>query len=290
MPLRSLTALTLAAVTALVLATAGGAAASTPRIVALTPFTANALAALNVPVYARGDMPGARDDYLPSVRSIRKLPLSHPNGPNMEQLALMNPTLVLSSPEWSKGEKTMRQLGMEVVDSDPQSVAAVPGETIRIGRLVGKLALAKKRAANQRQAIATAQKRAKRHPRVLLVLGVGRTPYAFLANSWGGDVVKQAGGTLITGGMKNSGGFARIQNEFVVDQKPDVIVAVPHGTTDAAGRRELATFLRTNPAWQDTPAVKAGKLFVAENNALLQATPLAASLVSFVQTQYLENR
>ena len=125
---------------------------------------------------------------------------------------------------------------------------------------------------------------------MLLILGVGRTPYAFLRNSWGGDVVRQAGGTLITKGLTGSGGFARISNEYVVQQKPDVIIAVPHSATTAADRRSIAAFLKSNPAWQDTPAARNGRLRVATDNQLLQAWPSAAQTIANVQTKYLKNR
>lgn len=278
-----------AAATALTLA--GSASAAVPkRIVALTPFTANALAALNVKPIARGDMPGSNDRYLDSVRNIKTLPLSHPNGPNMEQLAVLNPGLVLSSPEWSKGNKTMQQLGMKVVNSDPQRVRDVPMQTEKIADLVDKSALGKTRAGQQARAIAAAKSRAQTHPTVLLILGVGRTPYAFLENSWGGDVIKQAGGRLITKDLQNGGGFQRISNEYVVEQNPDVIIAVPHGTTSSADRDALATALKTNVAWQDTSAMKNGRLYVSANNDLLQASPLVPTVITDVQKQYLKNR
>ena len=288
-----LAVLTLAALTALALtltATGGASAANTKRVVALTPFTANALASLGIVPIARGDMPGSNDRYVAKVQNIKKLTLSHPNGPNMEKLAVLNPSLVLSSPQWNKGNTTMRQLGMKVVLSDPQTVDAVPEQTKVIGRLVGKTKLGIDRAAVQAKNIAAAKRAAKRHPTVLLILGVGHTPYAFLKNSWGGDVITQAGGKLITGGLSNSGGFARISNEFVVEQNPDVIIAVPHGTTNAADRRELAKYLGDNPAWKGTKAVQNHRLFVSKDNALLQASPLAATVITYVQQQYLKNR
>ena len=69
----------------------------------------------------------------------------------------------------------------------------------------------------------------KTHPTVLMVLGVGRTPYVFLSNSWGGSIVKAAGGKLLGGELKDSGGFVKVSDEYVVQQDPDVILAVPHG-------------------------------------------------------------
>jgi len=277
------------AVTAAALALAAVPATAAPpkRVVALTPFTANITSALGVKPAAIGETLGGNENYAKALAGVKRLPLSHPNGPNMEQLAVLNPQLVLSSPTWRKGNQTMRQLQIQVVESDPTSVADVPVQTARIGKLLGREKAANRLAKQQRAHIATAKKRAIRHPSVLLVLGVGRTPYAFLENSWGGDVIKQAGGRLITKGLKNSGGFARISNEYVIDQNPDIIIAVPHG--NAKDMDGLANFLRTNPAWQDTKAVQEGHLYVSTDNALLQAWTSAAISIHDVQKQYLRN-
>ena len=85
---------------------------------------------------------------------------------------------------------------------------------------------------------------------MLLILGVGRTPFAFLPNSWGGDMVRNAGGTLLTGGRNDRGGFARISDEVVVAEDPDVIIAVPHAA--AKDIPSIARYLRSNPAWSTT--------------------------------------
>lgn len=269
---------------------AAPAAAASQRIVTLSPFTANALASLRVTPTAIGVMPGTNDFYASRLRNVRRLSLSHPNGPNMEQLAVLNPSLVLSSPEWRKGETTMRQLGIKVVESDPQTVAAVPGQMRRIGALVGQARKANALADQQITRTRVARNAARTHPTVLLILGVGRTPYAFLRNSWGGDVVRQAGGRLITQGLTGSGGFARISNEYVVQQNPDVIIAVPHAATTAADRKSIAAFLGSNPAWKDTKAARNGRLYVSPDNQLLQAWPSAAQTIYNVQTKFLKNR
>ena len=66
------------------------------------------------------------------------LTLTHPLGPNMEQLATYNPSIVLSSKTWQRGTPAMRKLGMKVYESDPNSVAAVGTETRAIGKLLGR--------------------------------------------------------------------------------------------------------------------------------------------------------
>ena len=94
--------------------------AKAPRIVALTPFAANTLAKLGViPVGDRPDA-GRAERFSPKLKGVKVLPLSHPNGPNLEQLASLDPDLVLSSPTWAKGNQAMENLGIQVVVHEPR--------------------------------------------------------------------------------------------------------------------------------------------------------------------------
>src|SRR3954454_20011726 len=93
----------LAALLALLLLASTAHAAGPGRVVALTPFTANVLAQLGVASVAVGE-PGAGEEALdPRLRNVRRLTLSHPNGPNLEQLVTLRPDAVFSSPIWRAG-------------------------------------------------------------------------------------------------------------------------------------------------------------------------------------------
>ncbi len=278
----------LALLAALVVLAAAPAAHAAPRVVALTPFTANTLAIFGVTPLAIGETVGGGEHFSRRLADVERLPMAHPNGPNMEQVAVLNPQLVLSAPVWKKGNDQMRQLGTRVVEIDPRTVADVPKATRWIGALVGLPRAANELAAKQRTHVRAAVARARSHPRVLLVLGVGRASFAFLPTSWGGDVVKQAGGKLITEGLSASGGYARISDEYVIARNPDVIIAVPHGNPDEIPR--LTRFLRTNPAWSTTKAARTGRVYVSNDNALLQPWTSPAQTIADVQTKYLKNR
>lgn len=283
---RRLALLAVALVALLVVAAAPAQAEM--RVVALTPFTANTLAALGVQPLAIGQTLGGNDRFVRSLRETRRLQLSHPNGPNLEQLATLEPELVLTASTWAKGSQGMRALGMKVVESEPRTVADVPRETEWIGALVGQKARAKQLADQQRRHIAAAQRRARRHPTVLVVLGVGRSPFAFLPSSWGGDVVRRAGGRLLTAGLKGDGGFAKISDEVVVQRNPDIIIAVPHG--NAGSLAKTGEYLRSNPAWKNTKAARNGRIYISTDNSLLQPWPSAAKTIADVQKKFLKNR
>jgi iron complex transport system substrate-binding protein len=197
-----------AALTALaLLALAIPAQAAPKRIAALTPFTGNTLAEIGVRPVAIGQTLGGRDRIDPRLKGVPTLALSHPNGPNVEQLAVRNPQLVLSAPIWRKGEAAMKRLGMTVAYSDPRNVADVFTQTRRIGALVGKRTAAERLAARQAAEVAAARRGIRKHPSVLLIMGVGRTSYAMLANSWGGEAPQglRRYGQFVAAGLHRSG-------------------------------------------------------------------------------------
>jgi iron complex transport system substrate-binding protein len=282
---RTLTASLLALLLAAVPAAAQ--AKTYKRVAALTPFTANTLAELGVRPVAIGQTLGGQDRLDARLRGVPTLALSHPAGPNLEQLAVRNPQLVLSAPIWKKGEAGMRRLGMKVAYSDPRSVHDLVADTKAIGALVGKSSAAARLAARQTAAIHAASAGIRKRPTVLLIMGVGRTSYAMLANSWGGDIVRRAGGRLLTGGLTASGGYARISDEAVVQRNPDVIIAVPHGSPSSIPK--LAKYLANKAGWKNTKAARHKRVYVATGNSLLQAYTDPGRIIRDVRSKFLGN-
>ena len=285
--MRRVVAAALAALALLALSAAPAGAAVPKRIVALTPFTANTLAALGVKPVAIGETLGGRERFNKRLKGVRALPMGHPLGPNLEQLASLNPQLVFNSPTFRKGSAGMRELKIKVVESDPTNIAESVAQTRRIGRIVGKRKQADKLALKLLKGVAKARQKIRDRPTVLVILGVGRTPFAFLPNSWGGDVVRNAGGELLTGGRNDRGGFARISDEVVVAEDPDVIIAVPHAA--AKDIPSIARYLRSNPAWSTTRAVRDKRVYVSTDNSLLQAGTDAGTVIREVRRKYLKN-
>jgi ABC-type Fe3+-hydroxamate transport system substrate-binding protein len=266
---------------------AAPASAAPKRIVALTPFSANTVAELGVRPVAIGHTLGGNERFSRKLRGVPKLALSHPNGPNLEQLAELRPKLVFSSPTWRKGAVTMRRLKMRVEEVDPPRLADLPAATRYIGHLIGRVKPARRFAARLTREIRAATRGIRSRPEVLMVLGVGRTPFAFLPNSWGGDVIRRAGGRLVTGGAKAGGGFARISDEKILEADPDVIIAVPHGNPGDLDRIEEE--LRNNQYWKFTKAGQTGAIHVSTDNSLLQAGTDVGRTIRTVRQRYLKN-
>ncbi len=266
---------------------ASSRAAPPQRIVALTPFAANTLAKLGVTPVAIGETLGGSERFSPKLKGVTTLPLSHPNGPNLEQLASLDPDLVFSSRTWAKGNQAMEGLGIDVSLHDPRSIDGALADTFEIGTIVGRKHYARDLLQGMRTQIDAARKGIKARPKVMLILGVGRTPFTFLPNSWGGDIVTKAGGRLLTGGVSSGSGFERISDEVVVAENPDVIIAVPHANEDDIP--SLTEYLRSNPAWSSTNAARNGRVYVSVDNSLLQAGTDIARTIRKVRRAYLKN-
>jgi iron complex transport system substrate-binding protein len=181
----------------------------------------------------------------------------------------------------------MERLGIDVVLHDPRSIDGALADTFKIGTLVGRKHYARDLLQSMRKRVDAAAAGIRAHPKVMLILGVGRTPFTFLPNSWGGDIVTRAGGELLTGGVSSDSGFERISDEVVVAENPDVIIAVPHA--NASDIPSLTEYLRSNPAWASTNAARNGRVYISVDNSLLQAGTDIAATIRKVRRAYLKN-
>jgi iron complex transport system substrate-binding protein len=272
---------------ALALGAASAGAKVPKRIVALTPFAANTLAKLGVTPVGIGQTVGGNERFDPRLKGVTVLPLSHPDGPNLEQLVSLRPELVLSTKTWAKGNQAIANLGIKVTTREPVRVNGVFGKTLAIGRLVGKLPQARKLVAQEKAAIGRARKGITKRPKVMVILGVGQSPFTFLPNSWGGDIVRKSGAEILSGGLKAGSGFERISDEVVVAEDPEVIIVVPHGNVEDVS--SIARYFENDPAWGATTAAKEGHIYISTNNSLLQAGTDVGATIEEIRNDYLHN-
>lgn len=263
-------------------------AAKQKRVVSISPFAASAMIKMGVRPIAIGQTIGGDRRLDPRLKRVRKLTLTHPNGPNLEQLAKLRPDIVFTSDRWAKGTPAMKRLGIRVIKADPINLGQVYPVITKIGKALGK----KKQANNLKRSIQNRIRTAIRgvpspRPKILVVLGIGNTAMAFLKTSWGGQLVQKAGGTLVTGGASNSGGFARLSDEVVVAENPDIIVVVPHGNSDQMD--QLVPYIKNNEAWKTTNAVKDNKIYVSTDNELLQAGTDVGQIIGGIRSKWLKN-
>lgn len=279
----------LALIVALAISGGDATAAKKKKIVALTPFSANSLAYTGTVPVAVGVQAVGNKAGSPKLKRVRKLTLSHPNGPNMEEITKIDPDVVLSASSWAKGNKTMKDLAITVRNMDPATVKQVVPKLKAIGNAYGnkkKTAAYAKKVQKQIRYATTGRKITKR-PKVLLILGVGRSPNLFLKNSWGASVMKAAGATLLGSELSASSGFQRVSDEYILQQDPDIIIAVPHGATKDIP--EIQKYYENNPAWSSTRAVQTGNVKMITDDALLQPDTDVGNTIKRLRTKYLKN-
>lgn len=264
------------------------------RVVTLTPFGSNIVARLGVRPVAVGSDVGNGIRIHSGLSRVPRLKLSHPDGPNLEQLLRLKPDLLLSSPNWRVGNAKLRRRGLAVSDAwEPTKVNNVSPSVRRIAKLVGKSSRANTITRQIDSGIRAARVGIRSNPRVLLVLGVGRQTIAFLPNSWGADMVRYAGGRLVTGGLRASfdaglpGSFAPLSDEEVLRRNPDVIIVVPHGNKSSLPN--TAKFFRNKPGWRGTRAARSNRIHIANADTLLQSSDNPGAVIRQVRSAFLRN-
>jgi iron complex transport system substrate-binding protein len=264
------------------------------RVVTLTPFGSNVVARLGVRPVAVGNDVASGIRLHSGLARVPRLTLSHPDGPNLEQLLRLKPDLLLSSPNWRVGNAKLRRRKLAVSDAwEPTKVNNVSPSVRRIAKLVGRSSRANAITRQIDGGIRAARVGIRSNPRVLLVLGVGRQTIAFLPNSWGADMVRYAGGRLVTGGLRASfdaglpGSFAPLSDEEVLRRNPDVIIVVPHGNRSSLPN--TVKFFRNKPGWKGTKAARNNRIHVADADNLLQASDNPGGVIRYVRRSFLRN-
>ncbi len=295
------------AVTAtMMLMPSGAEAKKTPkRIIALTPFSANVLADLGIRPRAVGEIPigdGAANPYNAKIKrwiragKIRQLTLSHGNrGPNREVVTKLNPGLILSERTWRESTRYFRDVArIKVLEAEPVKTGQIGAKIKNIGKAVGKKKKAKKLAkkyTKRLKNVSNAKRKIKNRKRVLVLMGFGGDSHllAFTGKSWGGNLVKRAGGRLLTSGLEKgdssqlaiSGGFVSISPEVVLQREPWALIVVPHGNPSEIA--SIKQSIRSNVTLQNTNAVRNGRLFFSTDNALLQSNTNTNKVVKRVR-------
>ena len=224
---------------------------STPRIVALLPFAADQLIELGVTPVAvpliRGNTPAAWE-------GIPRVTVDHSAGPNIEQLIAMGPDVVVTSSVYAQFVPAIESAtDARVVIMDVDSVDHVSQHIKDLGEIAGVPGDAADYAGSIESRLG-ARDRAGDPIDVLGVFGTPHAFYAFLPDSYLGDLVAHAGGAMITGDMESHSvfrGLAPLSMEVVLERDPDLLLVVFHGSEDSA-----RAMLEADALWSGLSAVQ----------------------------------
>lgn len=254
------------------------------RVVALSPSIVEVMYAVGAPPAAR--VSSARypqpANALPAVGSSYQ--------PNLEQIAQQTPDLIvvdtqIQSPQ-TVGE--LAKLGAPIFSLRLQTVDDVTKALRTVGRLMGKNEEGEQAAKGIEAKLAAVQAKLPpeaERPKVLVMVGTADAFWAAKPDSFAGDVMKRLGArNLVSGGPDTTQfpGFTTYSLEQIAQIDPDaifVISAVPNGPPTS---RQLAS----NPAWSSLRAVKAGRVYEAPAETLVQsAGPRVGEAIDLIAPQ-----
>jgi len=240
------------------------------RIAALTAQAAEMLVDLGVKPILRPDSP---HEPAPELRDTPTISIEHAAGPNLEQLVAAQPDLVISSSTFAQFIPSIESATeAPVLTLDVRSVADIKDNA----RLLGELLKRSAQAESLIEAIDASVARTNlggtgvppvagraaptEAPKVFALFGAPSAFYAFLPETYLGDLVDIAGGRLIAVGESSDSryrGFAPIGMESLLAADPDCVLTVAHSPSGDAGETKLDS-LRADPAWSSLRAVREG--------------------------------
>ena len=225
---------------------------------------------------ACGFRPVARPNISPEfiypleAHDIPSFGVSHSAGPNLEQLAVARPDLLISSPTYSQFIPSIEEaLGIPVLVHDVTSVNGIMEKIRTYGSLVGCEQKAELAVQDLTGRIETLREGLPEEgPNVLAIFGTSQVFIALTANSYLGDMIGLMGGQLINEGdpiyvSRRTGEtnpkYTPFSMEKVVERNPDVILVVRHGSPSEAREEHFAS-LFDDPAWGGLKAVEEGRV------------------------------
>lgn len=238
------------------------------RIVALAPNLTEIAFAAGAGAQVVGA--GVPDDYPAAVDTLPRfsiLPL------DFEALAALEPQLALATDQVNnpRDAAILETLGIHTAFFTFDQVGDIFRAIEEVGRLAATSPSADRAADSLREAFADVRRRTAgltSRPRVLFLIG-DETLYAFGRHSYVQDLVEAAGGESLTADLDRRAPV--LTEEFVVEQRPDVIVG-------AWGRGyDVARLGQLHPAWHDVPAIRDGRVFTVDADLFLRPGPRVVS-------------
>lgn len=234
------------------------------RVVSLAPnltelvFAAGAGRSL-VGVTASCDFPPPAD----TVTEVSALPV------DFEAIAARRPGLVVATDQINapRASETLSALDLPTYFFSFGSVDDVFAALRAMGMLLGRPAAAADSARALEQAFDEVRRRTEdveRRPRVLVLIG-DETLYGFGAGSYIHTLVRAAGGRSVTADL--DAGAPTLSEEYVLEQKPDVIVGAWGADYDPDRLLEL------HPTWDVVPAVRDERVYSLPAALLLRPGP-----------------
>lgn len=205
--------------------------------------------------------------------SYKKLPeryknvpeVGQPMEPSVEAVKKVNPTHVLSVSTIKDEMKPFyKQLNMKGYFYDYDSLNGMEKSITELGKQFNREKKAKELNDHLNTVKANIESKVakeKKHPKVLILMGIPGSYLVATDQSYIGDLVKIAGGENVI--QDHSKQYISSNTEHLVNVNPDIILRLPHGMPDEVKKMFQKEF-KQNDIWKHFKAVKNNQVYDLE--------------------------
>lgn len=242
---------------------------SSQRIVCITPSTTEIAYALGL-----GDRIVGVDvysDYPPEA--VLKQKISNIYTPNPEEVASLNPDLVLMYSFFGKGDPyvdAIANLGINVIALKPTNLSSIINDILLVGKAAGKIEEAETLALQLNETVSYIVAKVQSvtaKPNVYVEYWYP-PPWTFGPNTWGDEIIRLAGGVNAFGDAPTD--YVETTDEEVIAKNPDIIISL-YG----AQHLHFATLeeMKQRNGWTSINAVQNGKVYLLDENLIVRPGP-----------------
>lgn len=239
------------------------------RIVCIAPSTTEIAYALGL-----GDKIVGVDvysDYPPEAVSKQKI--SNIYTPNPEEVAALNPDLVLMYSFFGPGDPNVdaiEGLGINVIALKPTNLSGIINNIMLVGKATGKIEEAETLTLQLNEKISYIVSKVHNvttKPSVYIEYWYP-PPWTFGPNTWGDEIIRLAGGINAFGDAPTD--YVETTDEEVIAENPDVIISL-YG----AQHLHFATLeeMKQREGWASIKAVQNGKVYLLDENLIVRPGP-----------------
>lgn len=227
------------------------------RIATLLPFAADQLIKMGVKPVCVPELRGKKTE---SWKGIPTVQLDHSGGPNLEQLISVSPDYIITATTYAQFMDRIESITKsKVIYMDINSIENVYEHINTLGEIsknkvkASELVLDIKNKFNS-----TVENNSESNVNVLAIFGTPHSFYAFLPESFLGDLVEKAGGTMGPEGLvshKVYRGLAPLTMETVIEYNPDLLLVLFHGNLESS-----RAMFENDPLWSSLSVVKQNRI------------------------------
>ncbi|MGD9895431.1 MAG: ABC transporter substrate-binding protein [Dehalococcoidia bacterium] len=238
------------------------------RVVALSPSAVELMFAVGATPIARP----SSANYPEQAQSVTAVGSSYQ--PNFEQIAAQNPDFIIADAQIHSPQviAELEKIGAPVFSIRVQQVADVMASLRLVGNIMGMGENGEKAAKaleTKLQDVQTKLPPADQRPTVFLMIGTADAFWGAKPDAFAGDVIAKLGAkNLVESGPDTTQfpGFTSYSMEQLIALDPDVILVMSVSPNAPPTTRQLAG----NPAWNGLRAVKEGRVYEVNTEALVQ--------------------